>query len=367
MMPNDGATGPDTWRLGNINSFATDDKKEENKESSYKAIALSAVTEGIRWRLNDIPGAKEPVTVGVCNQPCRRVNGMNVPPHMSQAGHNLLRRELTLRNGDVFIASGPRAGATFIQQAALVLRASGVADNVDMNKPFFLEASVGRGRNDIASIDMMPFEDRVFKTMGALPSLFPCRPYNDTTIVPPGAKIIHCVRDPRAMCVSHFDVNLANFQRFSSGNDGNVFNWDEFVAGFIDGKVNFTGPTWIVQELEWWEYAKTRPDEVLWLCFEESMRDPESMIRKVSTFLGLENNESDIDSTVAALAWPTAKRRWGKSLGILLGDEIEHSGRTKLWLERYSAAQLQRFQSECIDPAIASGMPNSFAPSIHEL
>ena len=348
-----GVLGPDTWMLKQIGSFESE---------GYKAIALSSVTEGTRWRLNNIPGAKEPVAVGVCNMPVRKVNGNNVTPVMSQAGHNLLRRGLNLRSGDVYIATGPRAGGGFIQQAALVLRANGVADNVDMNKPFFLEMSIGRGRNDITSIDMMPFEDRVFKAMGAVPSSFPCRPFDATTIVPPGVKLIHCVRDPRAMCISLFDF----ISRVSNTN-GRILDWDEFVAGFMDGKAVFTGPNWISQELEWWHYAKTRPNEVLWLCYEEAFRDPEKMVRRISTFLGLEGDESVIESTVAALAWPEAKRRWGKALGTLLSAHKEHAGRIEVWLERYSATQLQRFQNEFIDPAIASGMLHSFAPPPQEL
>ena len=164
---------------------------------------------------------------------------------------------------DVFIATYPKCGTTLLQQMLHTLRTRGDMsfDEITEVVPWFESAwdiGIDPGAEQVAS-------PRVFKT------------HRPADKLPDVGRFIHITRDPLSLADS--------FYRFFSGwafESGSI-SIDEFAQKMILGGTG-SGLYWH-HVLTWW--PRRHDENVLFLCFEDFLDDPTTIIARVAKHAGI--------------------------------------------------------------------------------
>lgn len=167
------------------------------------------------------------------------------------------------RPDDVFIAPFPKSGTTWLQQIVHTLRTGGDMAFEEITEVIpWLELAHDMGIDVQGDQRAAP---RAFKTHLAWDQ------------VPKGARYILSVRDPRDVLVSQF--HFWNGWFYEAG----TVSIDDIASGlFLNPNVPFS--YW--RHLQSWWPQRTRPD-VLMLCYESMLADPEAAIRHIAGFIGV--------------------------------------------------------------------------------
>jgi hypothetical protein len=139
-------------------------------------------------------------------------------------------------------------------------------------------------------------------------------------------KIVYVCRDPKDTLISfwHFYQKIIAAMQpdlhHAGSSPRSMQTFEEAFEHFCEGRV-ISGPQWR-HALEFWEASCRRPDQVLFLRYEDMLRDPAGNLRTLSAFLGSpfspEEEAAGVVSAVVDLC----------SLGKLKGLEVNRSGTT---------------------------------------
>ncbi len=168
---------------------------------------------------------------------------------------------------DVFIATFPKCGTTWVQQIVHGLRSRGSMDfeEICLVVPWLETAP-------LLGIDLdapQVAEPRTFKTHLA---------WDD---VPKGGRYIYVMRDPSdALCSLYQFGNGWLYERDS-------IDINTFAAIFLESKSSF-GSYWS-HLLSWWQ--ERAREEVLLLCFEDLKRDLGTWVRRIAEFIQVPADE----------------------------------------------------------------------------
>ncbi|WP_163998634.1 sulfotransferase domain-containing protein [Pyxidicoccus caerfyrddinensis] len=173
------------------------------------------------------------------------------------------RLEFRPRPEDIFIATYPKSGTTWMQMLLVQLFSGGLAefDHISQKSPYF-ESVLRQGRFDF--LEKLP-SPRLFKTHMTYGAL---RPSKDS-------RIIFVTRDAHDTFISCYH-HLEMAQRFRS-------SFDPFIGGMVKGKCSFGS---------WYDYMRSwmphRTDaNVLWVRYEDMRQDLGAQARRVAAFLGI--------------------------------------------------------------------------------
>jgi hypothetical protein len=173
------------------------------------------------------------------------------------------RLDFRPRPDDIFIATYPKSGTTWMQMVLVQLLGGERAefDHITQQSPY-LENVVHSGRIDY--LEKLP-SPRIFKTHLTYEQL---KPRKD-------ARIIFITRDARDTFVSCYH-HLELARRFRSP-------FDRFMGDMVRGRSHFGS---------WYEYMRSwmphRSDpNVLWVRYEDMRQDLEGQVRRVAAFLGI--------------------------------------------------------------------------------
>jgi peroxiredoxin len=228
------------------------------------------------------------------------------------------------RPDDIFIATYPRSGTTWMQMILYQLTTEG-----KMNFPHITSVCpwFERSLKDGTAYDALP-GPRVFKshlTYRKIPK-GPC-------------KYIYVARDGKDVAVSYY--------HFYTTHMGFKGSFDEFFERFLKGEVAFG--SWFRHVRGWWEH---RDDpSVLFLYYEELAADLPGCLRKVCAFCGLE---------IAPERWPEIlvrctfafmkehESQFDPSLAMLYEQGIQphkflRRGQAGVWCEQLNIQQVKRF------------------------
>ncbi|CAN6234840.1 unnamed protein product [Urochloa humidicola] len=190
---------------------------------------------------------------------------------------------LAPRAGDVVLASAPKCGTTWLKALAFAAMAraahppGGGGDNPG-----------GHPLRRANPHDCVPFLEKLFaagglgsRVMDALPSPRLMATHMHHSLLPasiadnPECKIVYICRDPKDMLVSmwHFSRRIRPELEFS-----------ELFEAACEGRC-LSGPIWD-HVLGYWNASKASPERVLFLRYEEMLRDPVGNVVELARFLG---------------------------------------------------------------------------------
>ena len=284
-----------------------------------------------------------------------------------------LRAALPARPHDVFIATFPKSGTTWMQQVVCMLCGEDADVDIQMRAPY-IEAALATCAFTLAALRNLP-SPRIFKTHAASPDL----PVSGCVhgAPPSDAKVVVVVRDPRDVMVS-----LYYHSRSIKGISWQG-TWDEWFEAFLDGSAPVPmatertpeerasgGPNrseWSVHTLGWWAAARAWPSRVLWVRYEDLLENPLLQVRAVSNFLGgpfAGKDEATLERIVAASSFGAMKQRHAASHGAEMrndgGSDHFRKGRKGDWRDHFSAAQRVRFCEVLRQRLVGSGLEEAF-------
>ncbi len=180
---------------------------------------------------------------------------------------------LETRPSDVFIATFPKSGTTWVQQIVHSLRTNGSMDfsEISLIIPWY-ESAAFLGI-DINAEQLA--EPRAFKTH---------LPWDK---VPKGGRYIYVVRNPADALVSYYHyMNGVMFER-------GTIELEEFCMEIFSWPKHFG--TYFSHLRSWWE--RRHQADVLSLCFEEMKEDHASTVRRIARFLDIDAGEELLSRT----------------------------------------------------------------------
>ncbi|CAL5007622.1 unnamed protein product [Urochloa decumbens] len=196
-------------------------------------------------------------------------------PHLP--GIVSIQRSFVPRRGDVVLASPPKCGTTWLKALAFATMARGAYPPTRAN-----EHPLAR----LNPHDCVPFMETLFfdgeglSKMDALPSPRLMATHMHHSILPASikdsadCKIIYICRDPKDMVVS-----LWHFARRAQPELSFAYMFEDFCNG-----TSAAGPIWD-HVLGYWNASKEKPEKVLFLRYEEMLRDPVGNVRKLAQFV----------------------------------------------------------------------------------
>ena len=198
------------------------------------------------------------------------VNLMHDLPASRVAEH---REKVALRPDDVFVATYPKSGTTWMQQIVKLIACNGVETGVNHDEfvPWIDHMS-------LEEIESMP-SPRFFKSH---------LPYQ---LMPGGGdpekangKYISVIRNPKDVAVSLYVFMQKVFP------SDMAISWEEFLDKYCNGEAIFG--TFYAHFLGWWEHRNA--PNILIVTFEEMRRDLKSVVGRVCNFLGYNLSEQEI-------------------------------------------------------------------------
>ncbi|CAI0378285.1 unnamed protein product [Linum tenue] len=203
------------------------------------------------------------------------------------------RSEFQPRNDDILLTSFPKTGTTWLM--ALCHNILNLEED---------EEDILTEKNPH---DVVPTLDGAYLA-DQLP--YSCLP---EAVRNSGCKLVHLARNPKDTLVSmwHFYNKILRREPMSS-----PFPIERAVESFCSGVIPW-GPFY-EHVVGYWEESRKRPDEVLFLKYEELCRDPKDQVRKLASFLKNGDNDDDDDVVEKVLQ--------RSSLGRLKELEVNKNG-----------------------------------------
>ncbi|XP_047064778.1 cytosolic sulfotransferase 5-like [Lolium rigidum] len=260
------------------------------------------------------------------------------------------------RPTDVLLTSFPKSGTTWLKALAFsaLNRAAHPPSSAGHHPLYrssphdlvsFLEVSPELIATDYAG------EDELY---GELPSPRLLASHLPYSLLPNGIKIVYVCRDPKDTLVSlwHFHEKttavLLGVPGVAGASPPTMPTFEEAFELFCEGRC-ISGPHWR-HALEFWEASRRRPDQVLFLRYEDMLLDPAGNLRTLAAFMGCpfspEEEAAGVVHHVVELC----------SLAKLKGLEVNRSGSTLLGLknEVFFRKGTVGDWSSCMTPAMAA-------------
>lgn len=240
------------------------------------------------------------------------------------------------KEGDVFIATYPKNGTTWMQQTVYLIQHDGVPpetfDDLYANSVFFEQSGL-KGVEAIKS----PGSIKIHMSADIAP-------FSDV------AKYIVVVRNPKDSLVSNY-YHHVGFDKFYNFKEG---KFDDFFDLFLGGQVEFGDyyhfvNTWL---------AKKHLPNVFFITYEHMKKDPKDAIRKVAYFIDekygkrIDQDNKYLEDILHHSSISEMKRRFANSLefGTTTGYSLVRQGVNNSWKGMFSQEQSklisQRFTEE---------------------
>lgn len=240
----------------------------------------------------------------------------------------LMYLDYTARPDDVFIVSYPRSGTTWLQMILYQLTTDGDMDRIAHISevcPWFERAAISKRR-----YDTMP-SPRVFKSH--LPWIW---------IPKRICRYIYVARDGRDVAVSFYHFHKSHF-RYTKP-------FSRFFRNFMRGWVVWG--SWFYHVSGWWKH---RDDpRVLFLRYEDLVRDLEGTIRQIIAFLELNIPEERIPQIVERSSFAFMKQhelKFDYATELMLDRGMTPStfirkGKVGTWREYFTEEERAQFEAK---------------------
>uniref|UniRef100_A0A8C3VUS1 Sulfotransferase n=1 Tax=Catagonus wagneri TaxID=51154 RepID=A0A8C3VUS1_9CETA len=240
------------------------------------------------------------------------------------------------RPDDLLIASYPKAGTTWTQEIVDLIQNDGDVEKsrrspIQQRQPF-LECTRAT-YNGVDQADAMP-SPRTLKT------------HLPVQLVPPSfweknCKVIYVARNAKDNMVSYYHFQRMNKRLPDPG------SWDEYFEVFLAGKVIWG--SWFEHVKNWWRKKDSHP--ILYIFYEDMLKDPKREIRKVIEFLGKNLKEEVLDKIVYHTSFDVMKNNpmtnytHDKHLNYKLSPFMR-KGIMGDWKNQFTEAQNKKFNED---------------------
>nr|XP_039253510.1 sulfotransferase family cytosolic 1B member 1-like isoform X1 [Styela clava] len=197
--------------------------------------------------------------------------------------------KLKVRKDDVFIATYPKAGTTWVQEITWL-----ICNNADTEaaktspltarSPFIETIDISTEIKGLQSIESWPINSRrIIKTH--LP--YELLPEELSKESGKNCKIIYVARNPNDLCVSYYFFHHLNVTMESSG------TWNNFLDKFCSGGVSWG--SWFSHTLKFWKESQ-EDKRIHFTTYEKMKKDLRGEVVSLSKFLSVDLTDEQIDS-----------------------------------------------------------------------
>ncbi|KAL6656458.1 hypothetical protein ACP70R_007284 [Stipagrostis hirtigluma subsp. patula] len=260
----------------------------------------------------------------------RQYGGFWLPEATLKAAVPALHARFEARPTDVFLASFPKSGTTWLKALAFatLYRAAHPPSAGDhplrRRSPHdcvkFLELEM-TFTSDMAGL-MGEFKALPSPRVFAVHLPYSMLPESIVAGESSGCRIVYICRDPKDTLVSSWLFTKMAAPAVVGAAAVQPFTLEEAFELFCDGRA-MAGPQWR-HALQYWEESVRRPDKVLFVRYEEMLLDPKSNVKKLAKFMGCEFSQEEEEGGVVDAIVELC------SMDKLKNMEVNKNGSTKM-------------------------------------
>lgn len=303
----------------------------------------------------------------------KSIRGVFHPPFIQEDALEAQRSKLTFRPTDIFVTTYSKCGTTLTEQIVCLLLNGGRSEGLnplDKNTLDKHSGAVGKIWVERAVVDGLGIENNELSSQptqndsdgkltgemktrmsveefNAVPSPRllkthePVKLFLDRRQV---AKVLYVTRNPFDACVSCYYHPKKGLSPQSLG-----MPFEGFAKLWLSELMEFGG--WIQHTNGWWKEHQRRKDTMLWMSYEELVREPLDSIRKIASFIGVDTTaDSTLVQRVAdGCKFDNVKKRAQASLDSGAQGSIDHLrlGKVGDWRNHFSKELYDEFE-HCI-------------------
>merc|ERR1711920_780874 len=187
------------------------------------------------------------------------------------------RNSFVLQDEDVLVNTYPKCGTAWTQQIVGLLLKTITPDALgdQLSNKMWTEKTAGSGETCADELNKeAKGQPRVLKSHGP----YPLKPYQKMC---PKAKVVYCARNIKDCCVSMY-FHALRIPQFEFDGDFNTFQ-DIFLRGLVEFG------DWFDHTIEWWKASQEKPEQILFITYEDLKLSPVQTIKKIAEFLELKD------------------------------------------------------------------------------
>jgi len=281
----------------------------------------------------------EGISTGEHGYKYRVLNGIVVPPYVTPQRFELAR-SIELRSDDICYVSFPKSGSTWLAHIITLIVNNGSAprDGTLRSHLHWLESSwtYPRSRKEL---DELP-SPRIFKSHMPHHMALGGGPASSA------GKYLYIARNPKDVAVSYYYFESG--KAWSGHYDG---PWEHWLDMLLDGKAQ--RGDWFDHVLSWW--ALRDLPNLLFLKYEELLRDFPRQLRRIADFLGYGLDAQTLEKIEHLTSFQVMKKdKFANMHEIEDFQGFFRKGTVASWKELFTVEQNERFDEiirSRLDPA----------------
>lgn len=290
-----------------------------------------------------------------------RVEGVPMPPFIRQNTWCKLREVFEPHDGDVWVATFPKCGTTYMEQIVLLLRNNCDTSQTDLSNKntFTKESGTGKiwpersvrveldpkdkgSQFEFSIVDLPTFDavpgPRLLKTHAPRQLFLGTSSAGLSAPIAGGTKVIYVCRNAKDACVSAY-YHAANPHKLG-------FPFDAWAKTWISGL--FESGSWAEHTANWHAEHMTNPSQVLWVRFEDLVENSRAEIVRIAKFIGVPASDELVDRVVEASSFSCMKACSGNAAFFRKGETGDYKNHfsTELMAEWDTELKLQKQELE---------------------
>ncbi|XP_070556225.1 sulfotransferase 4A1-like isoform X2 [Ptychodera flava] len=273
---------------------------------------------------------------------CHVYEGVCLPLSVSTQTLDVIKT-LDVREDDVWILNYPRSGGIWIQEIVLCIMYKADIDainNIPLTDRLSLLESIESSQNK-----QYPTFDN-FENMESPRLVHTSLPYHmlPMKIHSKKPKIIYLARNPKDVIASYYTY-YQNSPEYTST------EWDKFLEDFIKGNVAYG--SWYPHLSTWWMEYRTS-NNVLFLKYEDMIKDLRSIVIQTALFLGKRLDDDLVDAITSHCTFQNMKNRSEEGNGKM--STYFTKGEVGAWEDKFTVTQNKQYDAEIDKHLLGTGL-----------